>query len=312
MVSSNSQESEMDLRDLAASLWKGKWLIICITSIFSVASVFYALSVPNEYQSTVLLAPASSSNGSGLSSLAAQYGGLASLAGIKLGGASGGEDKVAIALSLITTWGFLEGVIAENDMAVPLFAVEGWDRINDKLLINPNIYDEANNTWVREFDPAKGQTAEPSSWELYKQFSERVSFSQDKASGLVSLTVEYYSPKLAKQWVESLVKSINTNLKTRDRNEAIKSIAYLQEKIKETQVSDMQTVFYQLIEEQTKTLMLAEVSDEYVFKTISPARVAEEKSKPKRALICVLGFILGGMLSVVIVLIRCYFFQGSK
>ena len=66
----------------------------------------------------------------------------------------------------------------------------------------------------------------------------------------------------------------------------------------------MQSVFYQLIEEQTKTLMLAEVSDEYVFKTVSPAKVAEEKAKPMRALIVILGFMLGGMLSVIIVLIR--------
>jgi uncharacterized protein involved in exopolysaccharide biosynthesis len=63
-------------------------------------------------------------------------------------------------------------------------------------------------------------------------------------------------------------------------------------------------VFYQLIEEQTKTLMLAEVSGEYVFKTISEAKVAEEKSKPKRALISILGAFLGGMLSLVVVLIR--------
>ena len=63
-----------------------------------------------------------------------------------------------------------------------------------------------------------------------------------------------------------------------------------------------------MIEEQTKTLMLAEVSDEYVFKTISPAKVSEEKAKPKpkRALIVMLG----GMLAVIIVLIR--HFKKSK
>jgi len=44
--------------------------------------------------------------------------------------------------------------------------------------------------------------------------------------------------------------------------------------------------------------MLAEVSDEYVFKTLSQAKVAEEKAKPKRALIAILGFMLGGMLAV--------------
>jgi uncharacterized protein involved in exopolysaccharide biosynthesis len=171
------------------------------------------------------------------------------------------------------------------------------------------LYDEATNEWVREFNPVKGQKAEPSSWKLYNKLKGRVSISQDKESGLISLTVEYYSPELAKQWAEKLVKAINENLKKRDRDEATKSIQYLQDKIQETNVSDMQSVFYQLIEEQTKTLMLAEVSDEYVFKTLSAARAAEEKSKPKRALIVVLGFMLGGMLSIICVLMRYFFFS---
>jgi uncharacterized protein involved in exopolysaccharide biosynthesis len=52
--------------------------------------------------------------------------------------------------------------------------------------------------------------------------------------------------------------------------------------------------------------MLAEASPEYAFVTVSPAMVPEEKSQPKRALICILGTILGGMLSVLWVLIMHY------
>ena len=294
-------DDEIDLGELVLALWKGKWLIICITAIFSVTSVFYALSVPDEYKSTVLLAPASSSGGSGLSKLAGQYGGLASLAGINLGGGSGGDDKVAIAMAIIKTWGFLESFIEQNNMQVALFAVTGWDRTSNKLIIDPEVYDQVNEKWEREFSLEKGTKAEPSSWELYKILKDRISISKDKKTGLISLTIEYYSPELAKQWVESLVKEINTNLKKRDRDEATKSIQYLQEKIQETHVSDMQSVFYQLIEEQTKTLMLAEVSEEYVFKTLSQAKVAEVKSNPKRALLVIFGTLLGGILAVLIV-----------
>jgi len=49
-----------------------------------------------------------------------------------------------------------------------------------------------------------------------------------------------------------------------------------------------------------------------VFKTIDPAVVPEEKSEPKRALICVLGTLLGGMLSVLIVLVRHYAFSNKQ
>jgi len=65
-------------------------------------------------------------------------------------------------------------------------------------------------------------------------------------------------------------------------------------------------VYTQLIEEQTKTIMLANVSKDYVFDIIDPPVVPERKSKPSRALICVLGTLLGGMLGVVLVLVRHY------
>jgi uncharacterized protein involved in exopolysaccharide biosynthesis len=74
----------------------------------------------------------------------------------------------------------------------------------------------------------------------------------------------------------------------------------------------MQTVFYQLIEEQTKTIMLAEVSPEYVFQTIDPANFPDEKTKPNRPLIVILGTFFGVMLSLLIVLIRYFFsIKGS-
>ena len=68
----------------------------------------------------------------------------------------------------------------------------------------------------------------------------------------------------------------------------------------------MTEVFAELIEEQTKTVMLANVTDEYVFQVIEPPVAPELKSEPQRALICVLGVLLGGMLALVMVLIRHY------
>ncbi len=298
-------DDEIDLRELWDAIWDGKWLIIAITSVFSIAAALYVLSVPNEYKSTALLAPASSSSSSSLSKLAGQFGGLASLAGINLG-AGGSEDKSVVAMEIVKTWGFLETFIRENKIEVEVFATEGWSRANNQLLIDPELYDQATQQWVREFDATKGQKVEPSSWELYEEIKDRISISQDKSSGLISLSVEYYSPVIAKEWVDKLVKAINQHIQKQDRAEAIKSIEYLNNKIKETNITDMQSVFYQLIEEQTKTLMLAEVSEEYVFKTISEAKVAEDNSKPKRILIVALAIVLGVMLSVLTVLFKYY------
>ena len=50
--------------------------------------------------------------------------------------------------------------------------------------------------------------------------------------------------------------------------EARKTIGYLEQQIRGTKVLEMQGIFFRLIEEQTKTLMLAQVRDEYTLKIV--------------------------------------------
>jgi len=52
--------------------------------------------------------------------------------------------------------------------------------------------------------------------------------------------------------------------------------------------------------------MLAEASPEYAFVAVSPSMVPELKTQPQRALICILGTLLGGILSVLLVLVMNY------
>jgi LPS O-antigen subunit length determinant protein (WzzB/FepE family) len=95
-------------------------------------------------------------------------------------------------------------------------------------------------------------------------------------------------------------------MRDQDQKEAQDSIDYLTLQLENIQVTTMETVFYQLIEEQTKNMMLTQVKAEYVLKTIDPPQVPDEKAGPKRALIVVLGTMLGGILSVLMVLIRYF------
>jgi uncharacterized protein involved in exopolysaccharide biosynthesis len=294
-------DDEIDLLELWRALMRGKWIIIGFTAVFAIASVFYALSLPNMYKSTAVLAPAESSGG-GLGALAGKFGGLASLAGIDIGG--GGSNKTAEALEILQSWAFIEEFIQEQNIAPEVFAVKGWNQETNELIYDTEIYDPNTKVWTRE--PPKGKKAEPSSWELYEKFQEYLSVGEDKVSGFTSLDIEYYSPEVAKMWAGELIHKINTKLQKRDAAESEKNITFLKQQIEQTPLASMQSVFYDLIEEQTKTLMLAKGSTEYVFRTVSDARVAEQKSKPKRALICIVGFFLGGFLGAFIALIRYF------
>ena len=165
---SNQYDDEIDLRELFAVLWAGRLKIIAITIIFAFASLIYALLVPNQYQATALLAP-SQSDGGDLSGALGQLGGLASLAGVSIGGADSTESQIA--QEIMKSWSFIENFIAENDLAVEVYAAENWDKGTNKLQIDQDIYDTKTKTWLVEDD--YGQQGPPSSWELYESFSER-------------------------------------------------------------------------------------------------------------------------------------------
>ncbi|MEM1176427.1 MAG: Wzz/FepE/Etk N-terminal domain-containing protein [Pseudomonadota bacterium] len=287
--------SEIDLGFLLGVLWAGKWLIVGITSAISLIAVIVALLLPNEYRAAALLAPNEQQNAGGLSSLASQFGGLASLASIDLG--SGAIEKTDLGLEVLQSRKFITEFISKHDILVPLMATKGWNAETGELLIDPDDFDVETSTWVRDVRAPKKTV--PSDQEAYEEFMEHMSVIPSKKSGLVSVAVIHYSPDVARQWVDWLVADLNLTIMRRDVAEAEQAIEYLNQQIANTSVSNLQSVFFSLIEEQTKTVMLAKVSDEYLFKTVDPAVAPEEKSKPRRALIVFLGAFLGLLTAVI-------------
>ena len=293
---------EIDLKELFATLWHGKLIISAITGIAAAISVVFALSQPNIYIASALLTPAEGS-GSGLSGLMKQYGGLASLAGVSLPGAQEGS-RAQLGMELMKSRAFIRDFVERRDILPELMAVKSWEQASGEVLYDADLYDAATGIWVRDVNPP--QLPQPSAQEAHKAFIEILGISEDKQTGYVSVSIEHQSPVVAAQWVSWLVKDVNATVRMQDVDEAERSIEYLKQQVAKTSLADLQTVFFELIQSQTETVMLAEVRPEYIFKTIDPAVVPEEKSKPSRAFICVLGTLLGGMLGVVIVLIRHY------
>ena len=101
-------------------------------------------------------------------------------------------------------------------------------------------------------------------------------------------------------------------MREQDVKEAEARIAFLEGKLQETNIAGMQQVFYQLIESETRTVMLANAQQEYVFKTIDPAVAPQEKSEPKRALIAIVATMLGGMLGVFTVFVIAFIRSGKE
>ena len=300
--SNKHPNDEVDLRELFYVLLEGKRIIVSLTAFISIIGVIYSLLLPNIYEAKAKLVPVNPSNG--ISGALGSYSGLAGIAGISLP-ASGDEGNSAKAIEKISSLSFFENNILVNIHLPDLMAVKSWNAKTNTLTFDNSIFNTNTNTWVRNYSYPQKQI--PSAQESFERFeTQHLSLSEDKKSGFITLSIKHQSPFVAKQWVELIVNEVNSFYRQKDKLASEKAVNYLNQQILLTGLSEIKEALAQLLQEETKKLTLIEANQYYVFDYIDPPAVMEKKSEPKRALICILSALLGGMLSIVLVLIRHY------
>lgn len=296
-------EDEIDLRELFAVLWLNKNFIAILTFFAALASVFYALSLTNIYTAQTLMTPTSFSASASLSS---QYSKLASMAGFNLPSSKSG-NQVEVALKLMQSKKLLDRLIQYESFLPDLMAAKSWDMDTNTVKYHQSIYDNENKKWVRQVSLPFKQI--PSSQEALDAFIGRVAISRNPKTQLVTLTVDHLSPVVAQQWSLWIVKEINSILANMEIANSQAAIDFLNTQVDITPYSELRTMFYELIRESTKSMMLASVNPEYVLATIDPPVIPEVKSKPTRSTICIIGTLMGAILSILIILVRKYAFS---
>lgn len=295
MIQDNTQvNNEVDLLEFIKILWLGKITILIFFFIASFISIYYSLSLPNKYQSTILIAPADSSS---IESSLSRYSSLAGLAGVSLPSES---NQSAVALAVLKSRKFTENFIDSTDILIPLMAAKEWSVSEQKLLIDEDIYSLSQKKWTRK---AKfPNVSKPSIHEAYDMWSQQVfSINEDKKTGFATVTITHQSPLKTKEWASLLIHELNNNMRDIDVMEAERSIEYLTSETNKTNSEDLKKVLYSLIQSSTEKKMLAFARPEYLFKVIDPPFTPLKKSSPRRSVICIIGAFIGTILGFLVV-----------
>ena len=293
----SSYDETIDLSQVILSLWKNKVLILVVSIMFAVASVLYALSLPNIYVSKTHLVP-QVENSSVSSSLGA-YSNLAGMAGISLG--SDGDNLSMEAMARIKSFDFFSSQFLPKIKLEDLLAVESWNRKTNTITYKEKLFDDAAKKWIREVKAPKSII--PSNQEAFREYKKIISVTEDKKTKYVTLSIRHQSPYVAQNWVSIIVENINESMRKETKDISDQSITFLNEKYEETSVNDLRKAIAELIDAQMQKLMFASVRNDYVYKTIESPLVPELKSSPNRAVICIVGTLIGFFLSIILVLI---------
>ena len=305
MQEHKSYVDDIDLKELFNVLWAAKKLIIQITTIFAIGSVSVSLLLTNYYTSQSLLIVRSASETSGLS----QFSGLAAMAGVSL--PSSGEDKAAQTIELIQSRKFVKHLMTFDDILPSIMAPKSYNSASQELQYDKKLYDSENKTWKRK--PEKNRPIIPSYLEAHEEYIENIlSISQDKLTGFILISIEHISPVFAKELLDLIIRESNELLRKKDMEESNQGLVYLTSELSKTPFVEIKESINALIEVQLEKQMLAQIHQDYILIEIEPPFIPEKKSKPSRALICILGTMLGAIISVLIVFIRHYSFEQKK
>lgn len=272
---------EMSLGDLYGIFWRRKWLIISGAIIGGLLAFLATYLAPKEYEAVTVLAPVSSTPGSramgGLSALASQFGGLASLAGISVEG----DTKKAETIEVLKSQALTERFIAGNDLLPVLYS---------------RLWNTRCKCW-KTSDPSRT----PTLWKANRFFTRKVrAISTDARTGLITLTVTWKDPHEAAAWANGLVKLTNDYLRQQAITTSDRDIAYLKQQAAETDMVGVKQAIYAVMENEINKAMLARGTEEYALKVLDPAQAPEAPSSPRVPLWIVAGILLGGLLSVTI------------
>ena len=277
----NSTEPSVSLTQVLAvcrSRWR--WYLTLI-AVALLAALIAVLLVPRRYEVKLVALP----RGTDRSALLSSLGQLASVAAlVGLGNTESAERAEAI--QMLQSQTLAREFIREDNLAPVLFASE-WDAVRHRWKARERTLNDA----VTYFDRNVRDVTE------------------DRRTGLVIVRVTWRDPVQAAAWAKELVRRANDRLRQRAIERAQGAIEYLKRESRAAETVEVQQALYRLMEDQYKTLLLANMSSDYAFAVIDPA-VAPDKNQyvfPRPTL-----FLFGGLFFGVVLVLMVAFFEAAQ
>jgi uncharacterized protein involved in exopolysaccharide biosynthesis len=260
-------DREIDLVAVALLMWAHRYWLLTTTLLGIAVGLYLALTAPPTYRADVVTTEVREQGiGGGAAALANQLSGLVNLSGLGIGADRSERNAEAV--------------------------------LESRLLVQEFI---TRNNLVPQMWP--DPKTRPTLWRAVQRFQKGVmSVRQDQRRGLTTLSVEWTDPATAAHWANGLVGLANELVRTHALEEAQRNINYLNAQSEHTTDVDLRRVIFNLIENETKTLMMANGRAEYAFRIIDPAVPPEVRSGPHRTLLVATGFLVGLLLGAMIVL----------
>jgi uncharacterized protein involved in exopolysaccharide biosynthesis len=301
-----NNEKEIDWKSFLLIILDHKKFIFLVTTIVTLAVILLSFFTPNQYTASVLLKLSEEQSQSTSSSMGGAAG-LASMAGISIGG---GNNSAYYANAVLQSKKFLSHIASFPGVRENLTVANGFDFKTGKILYKKEYYDGKKRKWQKT--DANGSPIIPSDLDVIAEIKDRMNVYVDFETNFITITFQHFSPIFAFEFINLLEGQLNSIEREKDIRDSSRAITYLNKQLEETRQAGIQNAIYQLIESQLKTQMLANIDEHYLVAPIDPAVIPEQKSFPFRRNITIVAFILSLIGSSILVLLRHFYLRSSS
>ncbi len=314
-----SEDEEISLVELLDTVWSGRKLIFGVTFLFAVTSIIFSLMLSNKYTASVTILPDTDAKGVGQ---LAQFAGLASMAGISLGGVSEIELYPAIIGSESVLRDVIYAPYVTEKFGKPLNLIQFWE-------IEGETEDESYELALKKL----------------RESAINVSVARD--TRLVTLSVETEEPKLSTEIANSIAGRLDSYMVTQRRTKASEQRQWIEQRLQEVETAlasseesmkdfrernrriidspqlileegrlmrelEMNNAMFIELKKQYEAVKIQEIRDMPVVQVLDYARVPVEKSGPRRSMIVIIATAIGGFISLGLVFVRNYFDSSEE
>lgn len=275
--------AQVDLAEMRRVLWANRWLVLSAVLIFAIGAGVVTFALPRYYEARTTMLPVEPVPLSGGLGSLGNLGNLASLAGVTLGQ---GADRSIEAMALLKSRQFTMNFIRDHDLFPPMFQ-DQWDTTHGR--------------WNVTGDKV------PTDGDAFERFDQRIRrISQDKKTGIISLSIRWSDPKIASELANDLVARLNMAMQARAVAEAEAAISQLQSELENTDIVPLRLALSQVLESEVKNRTLAAVRTEFAMRVVDPAvpPALKEYVFPRRTVFVGGGALVGLMIGILFALWR--------
>jgi len=285
------EEDEIDLRELFATIVKGKKIIAAVTAVVVTLTFVYALKQPNVYTSKTMLIPTAEDGGSSLGGL----GGLAAMAGISIGGGGSMTPDVAFT-SLLNNYDFMKKFVVKNKII---------EHYNDANVDKNYVFALGFRGFYDMFKSSPDEAVDPEEliFTTVKLVKDSMSISSDKKTALISVSYSDSDRTYPPLVIDAFLKDASAYLVGNNLRIIDNKLKYFSHEMQNADGFELRQSLSSMISNILQEKVMMKSKQFYqcdVLTQASPAYI-KDKTKPKRGLILVVSFITSIILGVFLV-----------